>query len=414
MYAIRLELGRELEDLLFQKMQAKRDEEELAAEKYRAKRAWYLRRIAGFSLHLGFLVGILIFVFADISKYSELKEKRAELAKRPNFYAAHPILDITKVEEVRQKEEEARQLRLASYYADETEDTTGMSDSIISKYGIVVDINNNRILAMRDAKTRINPASMTKIMTILVAAENIAEDALEETFTVTPEINYYSYSHGCSSVGFADNETVKVEDLFYGTILPSGGDAAISLATYVAGGQDEFVELMNKKLETLGLSETAHFTNCVGLFDNDHYCTCYDMAMILRAAIANPLCKEILSTRVYTTSSSEQHPNGIEISNWFLRRSEDKPIGGTITCAKTGYVKESGNCAASYATDGNGTDLIVVTGMSTSSWRCIYDHVDLYRKYMPGYDASNPDNTNTAPETDEETAETAAQEDEGL
>ena len=110
MYAIRLELGRELEDLLFQKMQAKRDEEELAAEKYRAKRAWYLRRIAGFSLHLGFLVGILIFVFADISKYSELKEKRAELAKRPNFYAAHPILDITKVEEVRQKEEEARQL----------------------------------------------------------------------------------------------------------------------------------------------------------------------------------------------------------------------------------------------------------------------------------------------------------------
>ena len=67
-------------------------------------------------------------------------------------------------------------------------------------------------------------------------------------------------------------------------------------------------------------------------------------------------------------------------------------------CAKTGYVKESGNCAASYATDNNGRDIIVVTGMSTSSWRCIYDHVDLYRKYMPGYDPSSAD---TAKESQE-------------
>ena len=120
--------------------------------------------------------------------------------------------------------------------------------------------------------------------------------------------------------------------------------------------------------------------------------------MILRAAIANPLCREVLSARTYTTSPTEQHPNGIEISNWFLRRAEDKPIGGTITCAKTGYVKESGNCAASYASDGNGCDLIVVTGMSTGSWRCIYDHVGLYRKYMPGYDPSGVD---TAKESEE-------------
>ena len=235
----------------------------------------------------------------------------------------------------------------------------------------------------------------------IVAAENIAEDALEEDFTVTPEINYYSYSHGCSAVGFADNETVKVRDLFYGTILPSGGDAAVSLATYVAGSQEAFVELMNKKLETLGLSETAHFTNCVGLFDEDHYCTCYDMAMILRAAIANPLCKEVLSTRTYTTTPTDLHPNGIEISNWFLRRSEDKPVGGEILCAKTGYVKQSGNCAASYGTDNNGTDVIVVTGMSTSSWRCIYDHVDIYRQYMPGYDPSGVDTAKEAEEAEE-------------
>ncbi len=398
MYAIRLELGRELEDLLFRKMQAKRDEEEIAEAKQRAKRSWYIRKISKLSLHLGFFVGILIFVFADISEYRQLQELEEELARRPFVYAANPVIDITEVEEIRQKAEEAERLKNTQYHAEETAETEGMGEEVISKYGIVIDMNNDTILASRDGKTRISPASMTKIMTVLVAAENIAEDALEDEFTITPEINYYSSSHGASRVGFNDNETVKVKDLFYGTILPSGADAAVGLATYVAGSHEAFVDMMNQRLETMGLSDTAHFTNCVGLYDDDHYCTCYDMAMILRAAVANPLCREVMSTRIYTTSPTDQHPNGIEISNWFLRRAEDKPIGATITCAKTGFVKESGNCAASFATDNNGTDLIVVTGMSTSSWRCIYDHIELYRKYMPGYDPSSADSEKEAKE----------------
>lgn len=400
MYAIRLELGRELEDLLFRKMQAKRDAEELAAAKYRARRAYFLRKLGKMSIHLGFLIGILIFVFADISKYHELQDIEEELSKRPFVYAAHPIVDMTVIEEARAREEERERLKLTQYYAEETDKTEGMSDEVISKFGIVVDMNNNTILASREGRTKIYPASMTKVMTVLVAAENIAEDGMEDEFTITPEINYYASSHGASRVGFSDNETVKVKDLFYGTILPSGADAAVGLATYVAGSHEAFVELMNKKLETLGLSETAHFTNCVGLYDDDHYCTCYDMAMIMRAAVANPLCREVLSTRTYTTSSTEQHPNGIEISNWFLRRAEDKPIGGTITCGKTGYVKESGNCATSFATDDNGTDLIIVTGWSTSSWRCIYDHIALYRKYMPGYDPSSVDTAKESAEAE--------------
>ncbi len=400
MYAIRLELGRELEDLLFQKMQAKRDAEELDAAKYRAKRAWYIRKLGTLSLHIVILVAILIFTVADISKYHQLREIEEEIARRPFVYAAHPIIDLTVVEEARQKAEEFERLKNTQYFAESNTATEGMGDDVISQYGIVVDINNNTILASREGKTMMYPASMTKIMTVLVAAENIAEDALEDTFTITPEINYYASSHGASRVGFNDNETVKVKDLFYGTILPSGADAAVGLATYVAGSHEAFVDLMNKKLETLGLSDSAHFTNCVGLYDNDHYCTVYDMAMILRAAVANPLCKEVLSTRVYSTSPTEQHPDGIEISNWFLRRAEDKPIGATITCAKTGYVKQSGNCAASYASDGNGTDLIVVTGNSAGSWRCIYDHIALYRKYMPGYDPSTSDKAKEAAEAE--------------
>lgn len=406
MYAIRLELGRELEDLLFCKMQAKLDEEERAAERYRARKAWYIQKIGRAAAITGFLIGILVFVFLDIAKYNELKEQEELEARRPRFYAAHPVIDISLIEEIREKERIREELKRTSYYAEETGETEGFSDAVISQYGIVVDINDNRILAMREGKTRISPASMTKIMTVLVAAENIAEDGLEDTFTITPEINYYAGSHGASRVGFNDNETVPVKDLFYGTILPSGADAAVGLATYVAGSHEAFVDLMNQKLETLGLSETAHFTNCVGLYDDDHYCTCYDMAMILRAAIANPLCKEVLSTRTYTTTPTDQHPNGIEISNWFLRRAEDKPIGATLTCAKTGYVKESGNCAASYASDGNGQDIIVVTGMSNGSWRAIYDHIELYRRYFKGYD---PKDADTALEQEEAAGQSGAE-----
>ncbi len=402
MYAIRLELGRELEDYLFRKMQAQKDAEELAAAKYRAKRAWYIRKIGTLALHIGFMIGILIFVVADISKLNQLHEIEEELARRPFVYAAHPIIDLTVVEEARQKAEERERLKNTQYFAESNIQTEGMGEDVISQYGIVIDINNNVILASREGKTMMYPASMTKIMTVLVAAENIAEDAMEDSFTITPEINYYANSHGASRVGFNDNETVKVKDLFYGTILPSGADAAVGLATYVAGSHEAFVELMNKKLETLGLSDTAHFTNCVGLFDNDHYCTCYDMAMIMRAAVANPLCKEILSTRTYTTSPTDMHPNGIEISNWFLRRAEDKPIGATIMCAKTGYVRQSGNCAASYASDGAGNDIIVVTGNSAGSWRAIYDHIALYRKYMPGYDPSSADTAKEAAEAEGE------------
>ena len=74
------------------------------------------------------------------------------------------------------------------------------------------------------------------------------------------------------------DETVPVRELFYGTILSSGADAALGLATYVAGSQEAFVALMNEKLEELGIADTAHFTNCVGLYDEAHKCTVSDMA----------------------------------------------------------------------------------------------------------------------------------------
>jgi len=280
--------------------------------------------------------------------------------------------------EIEEEEEEPAQ---PAYFAEATDATAALGEDVISSHAILIDKGLNQIVAQRDAKTIINPASMTKILTVLVAAEHV--ENLDDTFTITIDITDYSYTNDCSIVGFAENEVVTVGDLFYGTILPSGADAALGLATYVAGSQEAFVELMNEKLVELGLSDTAHFTNCVGIYDENHYCTAYDMAMILSAAVDNELCREVLSAHTYTTSPTEQHPEGITISNWFLRRIEDKDSGGEVLCGKTGYVLQSGNCSASCALDVDGNEYICVTVNANSAWRCIYDHVAIYKQFLP-------------------------------
>ncbi len=253
------------------------------------------------------------------------------------------------------------------------------SEEVYSTYGILVNLDTGKVVASKDGNVRINPASMTKILTLLVAVENIKD--IDDTFTMTREIGDFVFSKGCSQVGFEVGEELTIRDLLYGTILPSGADAAMCLAEYVSGSQEDFVALMNAKLDELGLSDTAHFTNCVGVYDENHYCTLLDMAMILKAAEENELCHEVLNARTYLTSPTAQHPEGLQISNWFLRRIEDKDTHGDVVGAKTGFVNESGCCGASYQISNDGSHYICVTADAWSSWRCIYDQVDIYATY---------------------------------
>ena len=267
--------------------------------------------------------------------------------------------------------------------------TLGESAEIGSQYAVLLDADTGYIRAERNSDVKVSPASMTKVLTLLVATEKLIKvtpegvKGMDTKVTITRPVTNYCYTNNCSVAGFATWETVTVRDLLYGCILPSGADACLALARHISGSQEAFVELMNQKLQQLGISDTAHFTNCIGLYNKDHYCTMRDMAVIMKAAMDHSICRVILNARRFRTSSTAEHPNGISLSNLFLRRIEDRFAGTSLYVqgAKTGYVNQSGNCAVSYATTQDGKKYICVTGKAAGSWRAVYDHTLLYRAY---------------------------------
>lgn len=267
------------------------------------------------------------------------------------------------------------------YTAHETDSTFQLINEVNSDYAIVIDEETGDILAEKNPRERMSPASMTKILTVLVAAEHIDPAQLDDTVVISQDAIDFAFANGCSNAGFIEGETVTVRDLFYATILPSGGEAAGQLAIYIAGSTEAFADMMNEKLAELGCGETSHFTNCVGIYGEDHYSTVYDIAMIMKAAMDNEICRPVLSAHVYTTTVTEQNPEGLICSNWFLRRIEDKMESGEVIGAKTGFVDQAGSCAASYEQSESGRTYICVTASANSSWSCIYDHVDLYKTF---------------------------------
>jgi len=142
------------------------------------------------------------------------------------------------------------------------DNTKAIGSNINSTYGIVYCVDDRQVLGRKSSQERMYPASMTKVMSLIVAVENILD--LNDTFEMTFEIINPLYLQNATVTGLSSGETVPLIDLLYGIILPSGADATDAIAQYICGSQDEFVKLMNKKAEELGLIDT-HFTNTSGL-----------------------------------------------------------------------------------------------------------------------------------------------------
>lgn len=265
-------------------------------------------------------------------------------------------------------------------YPDGLDSAKKFDSTIASKYAVLIDLDSNSIIAQRDADKKMYPASMTKIMTLIVAVENMK--SLDDKFTMTFDILYPLVEADASRAGFEENETITIKDMLYGAVLPSGADATVGLATAISGSEDKFVDLMNEKAKELGLHNT-HFTNTSGLHDENHYSTALDMAVILNYAIQNDICREVLSTYQYTTSKTKEHPEGIPLeSTMFSRMYGDEVENVTIEGGKTGYTDEAQHCIATFAVK-SGHEYIAVAAKEDDKWGSVYDIFDIYEKYLP-------------------------------
>ena len=264
-------------------------------------------------------------------------------------------------------------------YPENPGNVTLFGGDIVSKAGVLINVSDNTIVAGRDENKIIYPASMTKIMTLIVAAENIS--SLDDTFTMTHEILEPLVDADASRAGFEENETVTMEDMLYGAVLPSGADATVGLATAISGSEEGFVDLMNDKVSEMGL-ENTHFINTSGLHDKNHYSTPVEMAMIMEYAMKDELCRKILSTYQYTTSKTKEYPDGILLeSTMFGRMYGDEVTGALIEGGKTGYTDEAENCLATFGTKG-GKEYVSVTVLSYDYWLTIHDAFNIYANYI--------------------------------
>lgn len=221
--------------------------------------------------------------------------------------------------------------------------------SVKSDFIYMIDMDTGQVMIDKGSEDQIYPASMTKMMTLLVAIENAP--ALDSTMTLGPEVFAGLAEAHASVAGFKPGEIVSVKDLLYGLFLPSGADAAQALALEEAGSEAAFVDLMNEKAAELGMSGT-HFVNTSGLHDPDHFTTLRDLEKLMRYALENPTFNEIFQTRRYTATPS-LHPGGLVWeSTLFAKISSTDPAkiaNDSILGGKTGYTNPAGLCLASIA-----------------------------------------------------------------
>lgn len=262
---------------------------------------------------------------------------------------------------------------------------------------ILVDADTNEIVAGYNYEKKIYPASLTKILTLLVAAENIQD--MDATYKFTSDDIDPLIEDNASRAGFEAGETVTMEDLLYSAILVSGADGTTGLANAVAGSEEKFVELMNAKIQELGLTGT-NFVNASGLHNKNHYSTAIDIAVLTKAAMDNETCRKVLTTTSYTTSKTKQHKDGIELTSIIAQRIEGYYIdcdgdgnaddGISIEGGKTGFTDEA-KYTLSTILDDNGHTYICVTTKSKDELKSVEDQIAIYEKYLGSNTSADTD-----------------------
>ena len=246
---------------------------------------------------------------------------------------------------------------------------------------ILYDATSGAILLGKDYETQKEPASMTKVMTILLALERLdMNTVITVNSAMAKEINALEKDY--VRLGLQEGEEITVRDLVYASVLKSANDCCIVLGMHMAGTEAEFCKIMNEKAEELGCRNT-HFTSSFGYAKPDNLTTAYDLSLILQEAVTNTDYSKIAKTYTYKISATNKYSSTRELTNSsrFISTADfkyDYYVGG-----KTGYTDSAGNtlCAAAKKDDRVLIGVLFNAGSSTSRYR------DMIKLFDYGYTA---------------------------
>lgn len=220
------------------------------------------------------------------------------------------------------------------------------------------DVKNNKVVYAKDANEMLYPASLTKVMTALVAIKN---GNLEETLVATENVKISE--RGATLIGLKSGDTMTLNQALHILLINSSNDVANLIAENIGGDIETFVGMMNEEAVRLGATNT-NFTNPHGLSDSNHYTTVYDMYLIFNEAIKYDKFNEIIHTESYETvyydSRGREKSVDITTTNMFLRGNYTAPNNMTIVGGKTGTTDMSGHCLMILAKDTSGNPYIGV------------------------------------------------------
>lgn len=229
-----------------------------------------------------------------------------------------------------------------------------------AKSAILMEASTGEIIFEKNSHEKLHPASMTKMMSMLLILENIEKGVINWDDIVTVSSN--ASSMGGSQILLETNEQMSVSDLFKGIAVASGNDAVVAMAEKIAGTEEEFVNMMNKRANELGLTDT-NFKNCHGLDDANHYSSASDMAKIAMELVKHEKLFE------YTSIYEDYLREGTDRKFWLVNTNKLVRFYSGADGLKTGYTGEAGFCLTATAKRNGMRIIAVVMGEPDSKTR---------------------------------------------
>lgn len=259
-----------------------------------------------------------------------------------------------------------------------TEDDQAFDGGVDAEAAAVFSLADHQTILQKHALERLYPASMTKVMTALVA---IRYGDLQEKVTVGQEA--IITEEGATLCYIKPGDSLTLEQLLYGLMMPSGNDAGATIAVHMAGSIEGFADMMNREAWAIGATD-SHFVNPHGLHDVQHYTTAYDMYLIFQEALKEPMFRKVIGTDVYTADyvdgQGQPKTQTWKNSNQYITGQQPMPEGLIAIGGKTGTTRAAGSCLIMGSKDGQGKEYVSVVMKAENRQKLYEDMTNIIRK----------------------------------